>query len=118
MTDSNVHEFQPRVVKEAPQAPTSLEDDLSELVTKARRVESELEEARRDLEKTEADLSAMSMAYDDLEQSMGDALEPATELFQELHRDFGHAGPWEFCSDRLCRRTEEWTHHRRREILS
>lgn len=116
MTDSNVHEFKPRVVEEKPQAPTTIEEDLEGLVTKARQLQSDLDEAQGELERTQADLTSVSMAYDDLEEAMGAALSPVVDLFDEIHRDAGHSGPWTLCHDRLCRRLEEWTHHRRRDL--
>lgn len=116
MTDSNVHEFTPRVVEERKEAPTTIEEDLEGLVTKARALQSDLDEATSELERTQADLTAMSIAYDGLQESLDDALAPAVDLFDEIHRDAGHDGPWSFCADRLCRRLEEWTHHRRRDL--
>lgn len=59
----------------------------------------------------------MTDAYHDLEGSHA-SMEPVLELFEEIHRDAGHAGPWTFCHDRLCRRLEEWTHHRRQDLGS
>jgi len=116
MTDSNVHEFTPRVVEERKEAPTTIEEDLEGLVTKARALQSDLDEATSELERTQADLTSVSMAYDDLEESLGAALSPVVDLFDEIHRDAGHAGPWNLCPDRLCRRLEEWTHRRRQEM--
>lgn len=48
MTDSNVHEFTPRVVEERPEAPTTIEEDLAALVDKARKLQRDLDEAHTD----------------------------------------------------------------------
>lgn len=115
MTDSNVHEFKPRVVEEKPSAPTTIDEDLEALVAKARKTQRDLDEATRELETAQADLAVMTDAYETLSASQ-EAMEPVLELFDEIHRDAGHAGPWSFCADRLCRRLESWVHDRQKDL--
>lgn len=118
MTDATVHHLgdrqKPAVVKD--QAPPSIDENLEAIAGQVRKLREELAEARQELHEAETHAAELADALEDRGRQDIFDHDSAVGLFEEIHRERGHGGPWNLCRDDLCHRFEAWSHDRQRDL--
>lgn len=118
MTDSNVHSLTDRQRPEAvkPLAPATVEENLEAIAGQVRTLREELAETRQELHESQTLAAELGEALEDRGRQDVFDHDSAVGLFEEIHRERGHAGPWNLCRDDLCHRFEAWSHDRQRDL--
>lgn len=115
MTDANVHSLADR---QKPRAvdPLTIEENLETIGDQVKKLREALEETREELRQSEAHVTELADALEDRDRQDIYDHDSAVVLFEEIHRDRGHSGPWTLCRDDLCHRFEAWSHDRQKDL--